>query len=150
LETQEPGWYETDISNKQGRYIKLVSEVSYTPYWKEVETCVLPATALPQKSEKFQLAGVKEIDDDYMNFVTVYPNPFEQTTTIVFQLQEDSNVKLEIFDLTGRKICIIIDEKRESGKQTIQWNAIDYPAGQYYCKLSTPTNVSVKKLIVLK
>jgi hypothetical protein len=54
--------------------------------------------------------------------VTNYPNPFNPATTIMYQLVEDANVRLEIFDMSGKRIASLLNEYKKAGYHTTKWN----------------------------
>lgn len=54
-----------------------------------------------------------------------YPNPFNPETSIQYQMQESGDVKLEIFDMTGRKIRTLVNRHSSAGSHTVLWNATD-------------------------
>ncbi len=65
-----------------------------------------------------------------------FPNPFNNTTTISYNLPEKSDVQLIIYDLTGKKINSLIRENQTSGYYNIVWNASGLASGHYYCILT--------------
>jgi hypothetical protein len=65
-----------------------------------------------------------------------YPNPFNPSTTLRFSLPEDSYLKVEVFDVIGRKVTTLADEKRKAGSFSIQWDADRCPSGIYFCRFS--------------
>jgi len=71
-----------------------------------------------------------------------YPNPFNPNTSIRFELASPSPVKLEIYDLKGRKLATLLDDYRQAGTHQLQWDAWDLPSGVYLYRLSTPPGVS--------
>jgi len=79
-----------------------------------------------------------------------FPNPFNPQTTIQYQLPIAGNVKLQIFDLTGRLIQTLVDEKKQAGEYTIIWNAQNVSSGIYFYQLHTEGFTSVKKCVKLK
>ncbi|HEX2867451.1 MAG TPA: S8 family serine peptidase [Ignavibacteriales bacterium] len=60
-----------------------------------------------------------------------YPNPFNPSTTLAYSLPEEAFLKLEIFDVIGRKVTTLIDKKKRAGNYKITWNADNYPSGVY-------------------
>jgi hypothetical protein len=64
-----------------------------------------------------------------------YPNPFQHTTTIQFTLNRSAQVKLELFDVTGRRVRTVVDQQMVAGKQEARLNGSDLPAGTYYYRL---------------
>ncbi len=78
-----------------------------------------------------------------------YPNPFEQSTTITYSIEEDNIVKLAIYNIYGKLVCMPINKKQQAGTYTIQFNADSYnlPGGVYFYKLITPQNTITKTMI---
>lgn len=90
-----------------------------------------------------------------------YPNPVtfsgnrNSQTVIPFSLQNDSNVKIEIFNLKGQKLQTLKNEKFPEGKHTVKWNGKlksgeRIAAGIYFYRLTTDHSVSSKKMLILK
>ena len=80
-----------------------------------------------------------------------YPNPFNPTTTIRFDLQETSHpISLQIYDITGRIMETLIYEKIEPGQHEVQWDASASASGVYFVELVSDKYRSVQKLILLK
>ncbi len=83
-----------------------------------------------------------------------YPNPFNPSTTIRWSIKEPGNVKLEIYDITGREVATLIDGFRDAGsyKTQLNTNSLNTPlaSGVYLYRLEAGEFVSTKKLIFLK
>ncbi len=79
-----------------------------------------------------------------------YPNPFNPNTKISFSIKEHSNVSLEVFDLLGRVITIIVDDELQSGSYSVDFNASQFPSGVYFYRLSVNGNIISKKMILEK
>lgn len=79
-----------------------------------------------------------------------YPNPFNPETTIPFGLDVDANVKLEIFDIIGRKISVVIDRRLTAGTYNISFQASNLSSGVYFYRLTTDSNTLVKKFTLIK
>ena len=79
-----------------------------------------------------------------------YPNPFNPTTTISFTLSSRSNVRLEIFDLLGRRIDIRDLGRLPSGDHSFEYDASGLPSGVYFYRLVTETSSWTRKMILLK
>jgi hypothetical protein len=78
-----------------------------------------------------------------------YPNPFNSTTTIVFQIQRESDVTLEIYDLAGQRIETLLKSELNAGHYTVSWNAINRPSGIYFCTLRAGNfSRSIKLLLI--
>ncbi len=79
-----------------------------------------------------------------------YPNPFNPSTTISYQLPKTSNVKLTIYDILGKKIKTIVDEKQAAGNYNVFFNAGKLPSGIYIYTINADEFFSSKKFILLK
>jgi hypothetical protein len=79
-----------------------------------------------------------------------YPNPFNPETRITFSISEKSLVKLKVYDLLGREIKTLINEEKNTGEYTINFNAGDLASGVYIYMLEAGEYISSKKLILLK
>ncbi len=80
-----------------------------------------------------------------------YPNPFNPTTTIRFDLEKTSHpISLKIYDITGRIIETLIYEKIESGHHEVQWDASASASGVYFVELRIGKERLVQKLLYIK
>jgi hypothetical protein len=79
-----------------------------------------------------------------------YPNPFNPATTIKFELPEASDVTLEVFDLTGRKVATLIQERRNAGYHQVNFNASRLASGMYIVRMQAAGKTFVKKMTLLK
>ncbi len=79
-----------------------------------------------------------------------YPNPFNPSTTIRYNLPNESKVKLILFNILGEEIRILVDEFNESGVHTIDVDGRDLNSGIYLYKIEAGTFVQTRKMILLK
>jgi len=79
-----------------------------------------------------------------------YPNPFNPSTTIKYDIPKTTLVKITIYDLLGRQVEILVNEKQEPSSYDIQWNATNYASGAYFYKLETESFTDIKKMILIK
>jgi len=81
-----------------------------------------------------------------------YPNPFNPTTTLTYQLAKTSDVRLEVFDVLGKKIAMLVNAKQEAGSYTVNFNAAQYnlSSGVYFYKLTAGTFSQTRKMILAK
>ena len=87
--------------------------------------------------------GLSEDKFDLRNF----PNPFDNSTTISFELENPTNVTLDVYNLTGRKIeTLLNNEMMGSGHQEIRFNSSDLPSGLYFYILSSDDFIITKKM----
>jgi type IX secretion system substrate protein len=79
-----------------------------------------------------------------------YPNPFNPSTTISFELPVNSDVKISIFDIGGKLIETLVNNKMQAGAHEVTWNASAYASGVYIYKIETGTYSEVKKMMLIK
>jgi hypothetical protein len=70
-----------------------------------------------------------------------FPNPFNPTTTISYQLPVNSHVTLKVFDILGREVATLVNEQRSAGSYSVQWNASRFSSGVYLVRMEAhPTD----------
>lgn len=81
-----------------------------------------------------------------------YPNPFNPTTVISYELATPSDVKLEVFDMLGRKVATLAESKQNAGAHQINFNAATYnlTSGMYFYKLTAGNFTQTRKMILTK
>jgi hypothetical protein len=84
-----------------------------------------------------------------------YPNPFNPTTTLRYDLPEDSQVKIMIYDLMGREVKSLVNIQQNAGYKAVVWDATNnlgqpVSAGMYLYRISAGDFYSVKKMVLLK
>ncbi|MFA4907617.1 MAG: T9SS type A sorting domain-containing protein [archaeon] len=79
-----------------------------------------------------------------------YPNPFNASTVISYQLPVRSFVSLKVFDLLGREIETLVAEEKSAGTYTATWNARNFSSGIYFFRLQAGDFTAVKKCVKLK
>jgi len=79
-----------------------------------------------------------------------YPNPFNPTTTIEFGIPESQFVTLEVYNLLGEQVGIVVNEFLSAGNYDADWNAAELPSGIYIYKLVTGEHSLSNKMILMK
>ena len=101
-----------------------------------------------------------------------YPNPFNPNTTIKYQIPEqvrndkfsvtmsgveESFVTLKVYDVLGREVATLVNQKQKTGYYKVEWNAINQPSGVYFYQLTAGAStgsatdfVEIKKMILLR
>ncbi|MCZ6899178.1 MAG: T9SS type A sorting domain-containing protein, partial [Bacteroidetes bacterium] len=84
-----------------------------------------------------------------------YPNPFNSNTTIQYQIPEDSNVRLLVYNLSGQRITTLVNQQQTAGSHSVQWGGKDddgrqVASGIYLYKIKAGDFAQRKKLILLK
>ena len=79
-----------------------------------------------------------------------YPNPFNPSTTIKYQIPELSFVTLKVYDVLGNEIATLVNEEKPIGNYEIVFNATDLTSGVYFYQLQAGSFVETKKMILMK
>jgi hypothetical protein len=98
--------------------------------------------------------SVKYIPDQTILFQN-YPNPFNSQTVISFQIKTATKVKLEFYDILGKKIQTLVDDFKSTGYYSESWdgkdeNGLQVPTGIYFYRLKTNNYIQTKKLLIIK
>lgn len=115
-------------------------------------TSDLATHAVPVWVNPDLIGNVNEISSIINGFNT-FPNPFESKISFGFTLKESSQVSLDIFDLQGRKIVSLLDEKKSSGQHQVSWNVRtsgNLPEGVYIARMITGKEVVTRKILFSK
>lgn len=79
-----------------------------------------------------------------------YPNPFNTSTVIYYQLSLSSNVSLKVFDVLGNEVATMVDEYKPAGRYEIEFNGSFLTSGVYFYQLRAGDFIQTKKMILLK
>lgn len=79
-----------------------------------------------------------------------YPNPFNPTTSIRFGLYEDSSVRVEVFDLLGRRVDLLVDDSRSAGWHEVRWDAGSRPSGMYLYRIVANEHHLTRSMTLLR
>ena len=98
------------------------------------------------------LTGIKDDNPlpESFSLLQNYPNPFNNSTTIKYRLSKTSNVSIEIFDILGNKVELLVAKIKDAGDHEVSWNAGSYSSGLYFARLIVGTNSKTIKMILLK
>lgn len=79
-----------------------------------------------------------------------YPNPFNPETIIEYDLNITANVLLRIYDINGKFITLLVNEKQCAGNHRVKWNASNLPSGVYFYKLAAGSHSETGKMVLIK
>ncbi len=79
-----------------------------------------------------------------------FPNPFNPSTRIEFSLSAESDITLEIFDISGQKVTTLADGVWQAGSHTLRWDAAGYHSGIYFYRLTSNSHVQTRQMVLLK
>ncbi|MBV6477481.1 MAG: hypothetical protein HGGPFJEG_00220 [Ignavibacteria bacterium] len=79
-----------------------------------------------------------------------FPNPFNPSTTISFELPQSTYVSITVYDRLGREVVVLLDQNLDSGEHSVEFNATEYPSGIYFYRIKTPEKTEVRKMLLTK
>jgi hypothetical protein len=100
-----------------------------------------------------EIIGIKKISElypsDYKLFQN-YPNPFNPSTNIKFQIKDPRLVTLKVYNILGKEIATLVNEKQSPGVYEVTWDGSGFASGIYFYKLQADDFSEVKKMILIK
>jgi hypothetical protein len=79
-----------------------------------------------------------------------FPNPFNPSTRINYQLPTINHVTLKVFDILGREVATLVNEVNRPGVYSVQWNASGVASGVYFYRIEAGSFVETRKLVLLR
>jgi len=79
-----------------------------------------------------------------------YPNPFNASTVISYQLPVASSVKLEVYNLLGEKVAILVDSEQEAGYKSVIWEASEVSSGLYFYGLTAGDYTETNRMVLVR
>lgn len=131
--------YSIDTSGTDIRQITHLAGNNIQPDWKPIDS-VNSSTSEGNGAAIFPECPIAP------NF----PNPFNESTTITYQLPEDSYIELHITDLIGREQSCLVNQYQTAGEYSISWDASNFSSGLYLILMRTADQFSVRKCMLLK
>jgi hypothetical protein len=79
-----------------------------------------------------------------------YPNPFNPSTDIEFRISEYGGVKVVVYDLLGREVAVLVNEKRSPGSYHARFDGGGLPSGVYLCRLETGSFKQIRRMVLVR
>jgi hypothetical protein len=128
--------------------------------WKYVQHVRLWVNGLTEP-RKYQIGGIELVDSlgrAAPRAVVLHqnaPNPFNPGTTIRFELPQDEQVSIRIFDVRGRVVRTLVQGRRPAGYNEVTWNGVDesgrrVASGVYWCRLEMPGVVQTRAMVLAR
>ncbi|MBU0509731.1 DUF2961 domain-containing protein [bacterium] len=97
----------------------------------------IPHASSPARPERFALDPV-------------FPNPFNSTASLRLWVPEAGRVKVRVFNLLGREVAVLADERMEAGERFLRWDAGGLASGIYFVRLEAPREIIIRKALLLR
>jgi photosystem II stability/assembly factor-like uncharacterized protein len=79
-----------------------------------------------------------------------YPNPFNPSTAIKYELPNSSDVRLSVYDMLGREVAVLVNERRDAGVHEVTFDGSNLASGVYFYRLQAGALVQSRKLVLLR
>jgi hypothetical protein len=96
-----------------------------------------------------QVAVAGEVPKEF-SLAQNHPNPFNPSTRIQYGLPVAARVKLEVFDLMGRVVKVLVDERQQAGYHEVVFENSSLPTGMYFYRLKTEAFARVRKMMIVR
>jgi hypothetical protein len=97
--------------------------------------------------------GIKQINStipsEYKLFQN-YPNPFNSMTNVKWQMLNAGNIKIVLYDVLGKEIVTLVNEKQSPGVYEVTFDANELPSGIYFYRLKAGEFIETKKMVLVK
>jgi hypothetical protein len=142
---------EAGAGNYMGDYIGVTSgNNKIWPFWFDDKTGSMQAWTCPVTIDPVGINPVNNNIPAAFELKQNFPNPFNPNTYISFLVPENGDVKIEVFDASGRKTTELLNEYKNAGSYRIEFNASGISSGVYFYKMTSGSFVSTKKMILIK
>ncbi len=152
--------YADDKEAAQFEYDKLAAKFPESEFLPLLDSFIedyQPGGDLAKRSQARATAArlQEEVLPEKFALHAAYPNPFNPTTTIPFDLPEATPTMLVVYDILGREVAQLVDQTLEAGYHTVIWDGKtatgrNVPSGIYIALMRTPTFTKSIKLVLLK
>lgn len=79
-----------------------------------------------------------------------FPNPFNPSTTIQYNVPKRSYINLTVYNIIGQRVAVLVDGEKDAGFYSMEFNAANLPSGIYIYRLQSAEAVQTRKMILLK
>lgn len=107
--------------------VRAVNEVGTSRYSNRVDV-------YGQSSSQKSVSDTGEGFPEKISLAQNYPNPFNPHTVIKYELPVESVVNIEVFDMLGRRVAVLVDEAKSAGTHSVTFNAAPFPSGVYMAR----------------
>lgn len=123
--------------------------------WGEDESELKQLTWLLERHKEDAISGdgnespekiAQETDVQLSN----YPNPFNPSTVIKYELTQNTTVRLQVFDMLGREVVTLVDEQQSAGEYSATFDASMLSSGNYIYRLQVGSQVVTKQMTLIK
>jgi hypothetical protein len=135
--------------NENDSWLPAESIISlYNPDGYEVHYIANSMKAYYRQPDKVKTEDALTVKD--MELFQNFPNPFNPSTVIKYNVNKAGNITLKIFDVMGREVKNLVNEYKQAGSYSVEFNASNLPSGVYFAKITSGKSSLVNKMLLLK
>ena len=116
----------------------------------KVFTFEIAPSNLIVSSSSAESVNVDAISPSAFMLNSVYPNPFNPSTTVSYSIEKNINVNISIYNMSGQKVSELVNANQTAGNYSITWDASNQPSGLYFVRLSAGNQISSQKIMLVK
>ena len=150
IKTTDSGmdWFEQNVPNTVGisNVFPINEDVCYAVGYDGIFKTIDGGGIVSIERDKKMRNNIPEQIELYQN----YPNPFNPSTIIEYKLSKRQHVKLQVFNILGQEIKILVDKEQVSGNYKITWNPEGIASGVYFYQLRTASQIITKKMLLIR
>ena len=103
----------------------------------------------------FATFSLNDIESDNLipissRLANAYPNPFNPSTTLDYDISRDGIVSITVYDISGQVVEVLVDDYKFAGQYSITWNAQNYSSGVYFIGMESNGEYHTQKLMLVK
>ena len=94
--------------------------------------------------------GTRRAGPEKFALLPNYPNPFNPTTLIRYEVAEQVHIRLEVYDALGRQVAALVDEQKNPGKYSVVFDASGLSSGVYLYRMQTDAYVKSRQMVLAR
>ena len=139
-------WKSQSSGTTRGLFALSFFDINHGVAAGDVGTILVTSTGGLPLSVPGARPGVPKTFTLYQNF----PNPFNPSTTLRFDVPRTSRVSVTVYDVLGQAVASLLDETRTAGRYELRWDAGGCASGVYFCRMRAGGFVETKKLLLMR
>jgi plastocyanin len=151
--TSNTGVWSSPVLSTEQSFSFIFHNIGHFPYHCAIHTFMLGVIVVSQATGINDPGSSGQLPDKLE--LSSYPNPFNASTEIVFNLPQAEHVNLNIYDITGRLLTNLADQQMPAGIARIIWNGTDSrgnhaASGVYFIRMETDLQTTAHRVVLLK
>ena len=132
------------------KYYDVLTMGAYSHYYNgTLKGCIINGIKYGDTSTTY-IEQINNIIPNNYSLSQNYPNPFNPTTRIKFDVSKSNNVKIIVYDITGREVQTLVNEKLQSGTYETTFDGSQLTSGVYFYRMISDQYSETKKMLLIK